>query len=401
MLIIDDDPTTIRLISDILAGQAELLFATKGEKGLRIAEREQPDLILLDAEMPVMDGFAVCTALKANPDTSQAVVIFVTAHSNVDYETRALELGAVDFITKPISPPILRARVKTHLALKFQNDAILCANLDLEDRVTERTSELLAANSELLQARDAVLAATRAKSNFLALMSHELRTPMNCIIGMTEVMIDTVSESTKTKCAHAVHNAARALQTIIDDILDYSLSENGNLKFYIDTFSTNAIVEECLNLLKIQAESKNLEFIIDVQNNVPAFLVGDATRIRQIIFNIVGNAVKFTNSGSVKIEISYECEALLSKLNIIVSDTGIGVPEEAQSMIFESFTQADSSLTRNFGGAGLGLAISKKLCEMMGGTIEVDSVPGAGSTFRVSIPCASEPDRHSPNWSAR
>ena len=323
-------------------------------------ERIFPELTKVGLHHPLLKS--VMDSLECVLAREKASLIQEVAVSDRVFEAR---------ITLVDTSNVLRVYLHEITQRKLAEDQVRQAALELENR-----------NQELAQSRDAALEAAKAKTEFLATMSHEIRTPMNGVIGMTGLLLDTTLTSEQRKMTQTVQVSGESLLTIINDILDFSKIESGKLELEHIPFDAQSCVEEVLDLLAERANAKNLELTSWIFPTVMANLLGDPGRFRQIIMNLVGNAIKFTETGEVSVRVFLEDETEHDEmLQVQVIDTGIGVSPEQQAKLFQAFTQADSSTTRKFGGTGLGLAICKQLVESMGGTIGVISENGQGSCF--------------------
>ena len=287
------------------------------------------------------------------------------------------------------------------LALYDANQALQASTTSLEQQVHDRTRELSEALQQaelanarlheaqrvLQAARDTAQAANRAKSDFLANMSHEIRTPMNGILGMTDLALEAESEAERRHYLETVKSSADALLGIINDILDFSKIEAGKLTIEAVPFDIHQTVAEVLRLLAVKARDKGLEVCLDIAPEVPPQVRGDPTRLRQILLNLVGNAIKFSHQGEVLVSLACVAQdSLAVRLQCVVADTGIGIAADKLGTIFEAFSQADASTTRQFGGTGLGLTITQRLVTLMGGTVSVESELGQGTRFCFELP---------------
>ncbi len=278
----------------------------------------------------------------------------------------------------------------------FDGDGQLYATCGISLDVTEQR---LAADA-MAQARDAALAATAAKSAFLATMSHEIRTPMNAVIGMTGLLLDTDLDAEQRDFTETVRDSGEALLTVINDILDFSKIEAGELELDVHPFGLRDCVEGALAVAAVAVGDKDLELVADLDDSCPAVVIGDITRFRQVLVNLLSNAVKFTPQGEIVLTVRAEPETaeILGplRLHVAIRDTGIGIPADRMDRLFLSFSQVDNSTTRVYGGTGLGLAISRRLVEAMGGSLDVISEPGVGSTFSFTVAMTGGEDQRVP-----
>ncbi len=488
-LIVDDSLANVHELSNVLCDDHEVICATSGEKAIQLAAEFLPDIILLDVMMPIMDGYEVCSRLKSIPKTKDIPVIFVTAHNDAEAETKALSIGAVDFITKPINSAVVRVRVRNHLTQRriekvlrgtarrlaeaeglahvgawewniisdtidlseewlcihgcrepvmsfedimalvhledrarasatLQNAAAHMERFDLHYRIRRQSDDVLRivqvrghieraadgtslrmhgatqditeqklAELELARLKEAAEEANRAKSAFLATMSHELRTPLTAIIGFSEIIRDQsfgpVGTPAYAEYAADINESGLHLLDLINDILDIAKIESGKLVIAPAQINTEVLMASMYRLVRQRAILQNLEFTLSLQPNLHT-LWADERAVKQVVYNMLSNAIKFTpKMGSIVLAAENNKNG---GVDIVVTDTGIGIPPTHLARVMRPFEQIENRYSRTGGGTGLGLPLIKGLMEMHCGTLSINSIFGEGTTVRVSFP---------------
>jgi len=372
ILVVDDAPENLALMNGLLKEQYRVRIATNGRNALKIAvSQEPPDLILLDIMMPEMDGYEVCRQLKRDPGTTNIPVIFLTALAEMEDEKKGLEMGAVDYIVRPISAPIFLARVRNHLALKAMSDFLQEKNVELD------------------AARLVAEKANHAKSEFLSSMSHELRSPLNAILGFAQLMESEspLPSASQQESITQILQAGWHLLTLINEILDLAKIESGQMPMLQEPVSLAEVLEECEGMTEPQAQQRGIRMQFPGAGG-NFFVLGDRMRVKQVVINLLSNAIKYNSTnGSVKVSCT---ESSPGRIRVSVRDTGPGLAPGELAQLYQPFNR----IGREAGteeGTGIGLVVVKRLVGLMGGEVGVESNVDVGSVFWFELVAAAIP----------
>jgi two-component system sensor histidine kinase/response regulator len=381
ILVIDDIPENLQLLTGMLSAQGCKVRAfAEGTFALESARADPPDLILLDVRMPGMDGYTLCTHLKADPQTREVPVIFISAYGDIADKVNGFRVGGVDYITKPFQAEEVLARVQTHIGLRVMHR-------ELQQEIQRRRQaeeELHILNQQLREANRRLEETNASKDTFFSILAHDLRNPFTVLLGLTEVLNEELEHYSKEKLKAALqrlHSSSKNVYALLTNLLEWSRLERGLLTCNPHTFSVAEIVQRNIRLVSSQAQRKQIR----VKHHIPAetSVYADVKMIDTVIRNLLSNALKFTDSGGT-IEITAQKDN--HNVKLAVSDTGVGMSQDMMSKLFRIDQKTVRQGTAGEEGTGLGLILCKEFVKKNGGILLVESVKGQGTTFRLTLP---------------
>lgn len=399
IMIIDDLKENLGLLDKTLSKQGyDIRVFNNPMIALKAIANSRPDLILLDINMPQMNGFEVCIEIKKDNKAKSIPIIFLTAQDDKESKIKAFNYGGVDYITKPFIMEELCARVETHIKISSLQRELQEMNEILEEKVKLRTKELenelqirRETEKKLQIAKEEAENANRAKTMFLANVSHDLRTPLNGIVGITEILkSSTITEELKEFLEYQIE-AEETMIKLVEDLLNIEKIETDKVELQLSKMNLKESIKREILMIESRAEKKEIEVYANIEEEIPEILIGDEEKVCEVISQLLNNALKFTEKGSIGIEVKKREENKNSiTIEFSIQDTGIGIGEEEKIRLFQIFSQGDGSYTKNYQGMGLGLMISIKMVEAMGGELDYSSEKGKGSRFYFILTFAKQ-----------